>query len=263
MIAAWWYGSSFSVDVNLTDGLTHQVGLYFLDWDNAGRSEQVQVLNAAGAVLDRRTLSSFSGGQYDVWDVSGHVTFRITDLTGPNAVLGGLFFDAKGGATSSPNSASYVKTDATDERSWQGVYGAQGTDIAGAAGNVPSYAQVTLSGQQSWTWAASTTDVRALQNPAGGRVAACWYGSSFSVDVNLTDGLTHQVGLYYLDWDSGGHSERVDVLDAATGTVLDSRTVSSFSGGQYLVWNLTGHVTFRITDLTGPNAVLGGLFFDA
>ncbi len=266
-LAACWYGSAFTVDVNLTDSLTHQVGLYFLDWDNGGRSQRVDVLDAAsGAVLDSRTVSSFTGGQYLVWNLSGHVTFRVTDLTGPNAVIGGLFFDAKGGVPTPPPSstsgtAAYVKTDTTDEGTWQGVYGAQGTDIAGAAASVPSYAQVTLAGQQSWTWTGLTTDPRALQNPVGGRLAACWYGSSFTVDVNLTDGQTHQVGLYFLDWDNGGRSQRVDVLDAASGAVLDSRTVSSFTGGQYLVWNLSGHVTFRVTDLTGVNAVLSGLFF--
>jgi hypothetical protein len=30
------------------------------------------------------------------------------------------------------------------------------------------------------------------------------------------------------------------VIDAATGTVLDSRTVSGFQGGKYLSWNLSG-----------------------
>ena len=94
------------------------------------------------------------------------------------------------------------------------------------------------------------------------RVAACWYsGTSFTVDVNLIDGVTHQVALYALDWESGGRSERVDAVDPANGSVLDSRTVSSFTGGQYLVYNVTGHVQFRITTVAGVNAVLSGLFF--
>ncbi|HEV3236865.1 MAG TPA: hypothetical protein VGZ25_07740, partial [Gemmataceae bacterium] len=95
------------------------------------------------------------------------------------------------------------------------------------------------------------------------RIASTWYsGSSFTVDVKLTDGQTHQVSMYLLDWDSAGRSERVDILDAATGTVLSSQTASSFNGGKYLVWNLSGHVQIRVTSLAGPNAVLSGLFFD-
>ena len=42
-------------------------------------------------------MSSFSGGEYLVWDVSGNVTFKITKVAGVNAVLSGIFFDANGG----------------------------------------------------------------------------------------------------------------------------------------------------------------------
>ena len=81
------------------------------------------------------------------------------------------------------------------------------------------------------------------------------------MDVNLTDGQTHRLAIYFLDWDTSSRSQRVDVLDAASGTVLDSRTISSFHNGAYLVWNVTGHVQLRFTKLAGTNAVLSGLFF--
>jgi hypothetical protein len=82
------------------------------------------------------------------------------------------------------------------------------------------------------------------------------------VDVNFHDTNTHQVALYLLDWDSFyGRTERVDILDA-NNTILDSRSVSSFVNGLYLVWNLSGHVVVRITNTNPPsNAVLSGLFF--
>src|SRR5262249_7906988 len=104
---------------------------------------------------------------------------------------------------------------------------------------------------------------RALQKAAASdRIAATWYSStSFTVDINLTDGRTHRLGAYFLDWDTTSRSERVEVLDAATGSVLDTRTVSSFHNGEYLVWNLSGPVKLRITRLAGPNGVLSGLFF--
>ena len=145
------------------------------------------------------------------------------------------------------------------------LYGGQGYSVVGGTTNLPSFASVVTSGQSNWTWSASTTDPRAplTSSAAGaGRVAACWYSCpSFTVDVNLTDGVTHQVALYALDWDNNGRTERVDAVDPANGSVLDSRTVSSFTGGQYLVYNVTGHVQFRITDVAGANAVLSGLFF--
>jgi len=40
------------------------------------------------------------------------------------------------------------------------------------------------------------------------------------------------VALYLLDWDGQGRSERVDVLDAATGQVYSSQVVSEFGSGQ-------------------------------
>ena len=71
----------------------------------------------------------------------------------------------------------------------------------------------------------------------------------------------HEVALYFLDWDSTARISRVDVLDAATGTVLDTRSVANFNSGQYWIWNLSGHVTIRVTNTGGVNAVLSGLFF--
>ena len=97
-------------------------------------------------------------------------------------------------------------------------------------------------------------------------MAACWYvdgaGSSFTFDVNLTDGRVHRVSLYALDWENAGRVERVDVLDAATGAVLDSRSVSAFSGGTWMSWDLSGHVKLRVVNGAGYNAVLSALTFD-
>jgi hypothetical protein len=50
----------------------------------------------------------------------------------------------------------------------------------------------------------------------------------------------------------GGRSEKFEVLDA-NGAVLDSRVVSGFPNGHYMVWNLSGCVKIRITS-TNPNS---------
>jgi hypothetical protein len=50
-------------------------------------------------------------------------------------------------------------------------------------------------------------------------------------------------------------------LDAASGSVLDTRAVSHFTNGQYLVWDLRGHVRLRVTRTAGPSGVASGLFF--
>jgi hypothetical protein len=163
------------------------------------------------------------------------------------------------------SSAAYVGSDAATQGSWQGVYGSAGYDLATGPAALPAYAAVTPAGQQNCTWDRSAADPRALQVPGSpGRLAAVWYSNSaFTVDLNLTDGAAHRVSAYFLDYTAMGRSERVDVLDAATGAVLDTRTVSGFAGGQYLTWDLSGHVRLRVTRLAGANAVLSGLFFDS
>ena len=102
----------------------------------------------------------------------------------------------------------------------------------------------------------------AAEPVAGLRYASTLYATtSFSIDVKMYDTAVHQISLYALDWDQSGRSERIDVLDAATGKTLDSRTISSFQNGVYLSWAVRGHVHVVVTALTG-NAVVSGLFFD-
>ena len=120
-----------------------------------------------------------------------------------------------------------------------------------------------MSSVSTLTWAASTTDQRALQKMnLNDRIAARWESSSFfTVDVNFTDGQTHPVALYSVDWDGSTRIQRVDVLDGATNALLDSRTISSFNGGQYLVWNIRGWVKLLVNKVGAKTAVVSGIYF--
>jgi subtilase family serine protease len=275
-IAACWYagtssGQGFTINVNLTDGQTHQLALYLLDWDQwgGGRSEQVQLVDAnTGNVLSTQSVSNFGKGEYLVWNVSGDIQIRITSTDSfGSAVLSGLFLDP-----AATTSASFVKTDTTTQGNWQGVYGSQGYNVIGTSSSYPSYAQVSAAGNSNYVWNSSTTDPRALQDfGSSSRIAACWYagtssGQGFTINVNLTDGQTHQLALYLLDWDqwAGGRSEQVQILNASTGQVLDTESVSNFGKGEYLVWNVSGDIQIRITSTDSfGSAVLSGLFLDA
>ncbi len=119
-------------------------------------------------------------------------------------------------------------------------------------------ARSTLTGANAYTWSASTDDPRALQRPNGGRVMAAWYGPAFSIDIAIADGMSQQVALYMVDYDSPSRIQTVEAVDE-TGRILDSRTVSNFSNGSYLVWTLTGHVRLRVTSIGGVNAVVSGV----
>jgi hypothetical protein len=167
--------------------------------------------------------------------------------------------------TSATASAAFVGTDAATQGSWKGAYGADGYAIAAAAPEMapPAYAAVSVAGASEYVWSGSTTDVRAPQKPgaATDRIESAWYAGSFTIDIDIRDGQAHRVALYAADYDPHGRVEQVQVVDAATGAVLDSRTLTSFAGGEYLVWNLGGHVQLRVTNVSGPNAVVSGLFF--
>ncbi len=217
-------------------------------------------------MLDSRTLSSFGQGEYLSWTLKGNVTIRVTNLNAnSNAVVNGLFF----GNAAATSGATFLGTDTTTQGNWRTPYGGDGYDIpadtSGTDPVIPPYATLSVTGAAAAAWTTSTTDPRALQNAANnGRIASAWFGSTISFNLDITDGQEHQVALYALDYDGygGGRSERVDILDAATGSVLDSRTISSFGQGEYLSWDLTGNVIIRVTNLNAnSNAAVSGLFF--
>jgi hypothetical protein len=209
----------------------------------------------------------------------------VYDAAGASLVVSGSTFsgdavtgvsstgqDGRGGAIYNAPGANFSATDDTfagDTAQSQKGYGIDGFAVFGDNTKYPAYATVNLTSATPFAWAGSTNDARALQKSApatSDRIAACDYAaSSFSIDVNLTDGRPHVVSLYVLDFDTNNvRSERIDVITASganTGTTLDSRTVSSFSSGKYLSWVVSGHVTFKITALTS-NAVVSGVFFD-
>lgn len=169
--------------------------------------------------------------------------------------------------TASSAAATFVGTDDATRGDWKGAYGADGYRVVGDAKSYPAYAQVTNDDQEPVIWEPSTSDARALQkaNSTTDRVAATLYTeTNLTIDINLTDGEEHRVAAYVLDWDGNDiRSQRFDVLDAATGVVLDTRSVAAFSSGRYLVWRLRGHVKVRMTHtgVAGSNAVISGLFF--
>jgi len=356
LATTWFSYPSFAFQIDFTDGNSHQLSLYALDWDSQGRSETITVQNAAtNALLNTQTISKFSGGIYLVWNVAGSVKITVTSISGPNAVISGVFFDPVGtfsggsgggggsgpvtvsvtpttiglganqtqtftatvenstnqtvtwsinpnvgsinsstGAYKAPSTitaaqavtvtatstsgpfgtatvnltagalANFVTSNTTVEGTWRGTYGADGHFIAQDSTTVPSYAAFSISGDALFTWVPTTTDPRALENGANtGRLAACAFTySSMTFDVNFTDGDAHPFELYALDWDSKGRVETIRVADAASGAVLNTQTISNFSSGVYLIWNITGHVKITVTTVSGPNAVISGAFFN-
>ena len=125
---------------------------------------------------------------------------------------------------------------------------------------------MTIGGAGATTWTNLTTEVRALQKSDAGdadRIAGAWYNSdSFIINVNIKDSKAHQVALYALDFDNSGRNQTIQVIDVATGAILDSRAMSSIQGGVYAVWTVKGTVTFKVINTGSSNGVISGIFFD-
>ena len=125
---------------------------------------------------------------------------------------------------------------------------------------------MTPADKQDYTWADTSDDARALKKSAADAkdgLAACWYSENvWSIDINFTDEIEHQVAIYCLDWDTETRVMTVEVQNADGGAKLDSQTIKEFNKGQYLVWNLKGHVKLQITNGGAPNTVVSGIFFD-
>lgn len=186
----------------------------------------------------------------------GAATNSATGTTASLTVYGLL---PGGGST-----ASFVSTDPTTEGNWEGAYGSDGYLIANSTQKPPSYAVIKATNTNLYTWTSETSDKRALET-TGGRIASAWYTNTNHVmtfDINVTDGQSHNISLYLLDWDAKGRAETVQVQDAVSSAVLDSRAAVSFSNGIYFVWTISGHVKIVVTATAGPNGVVSGFFFD-
>ena len=174
------------------------------------------------------TWSNVAAGSYTI-TAKAYDTKNVSSTTSvPITVVPA----AGGGQTT----ATFVGTDTTTQGTWRGVYGLDGYVTAMDATSPPAYATVTPTGAATWEWAGVTTEVRGLQRAVGGsnRFAATFFGTTFGLDITITDGSAHQVSLYVLDWEGYGRAQTFEVRDAVTNTLLDTRTVTAFAGGQFL-----------------------------
>jgi subtilisin family serine protease len=221
------------------------------------------VSGAAMLVLSACNLSTAALKSTLLANVDSLASLAGITVTGGRLDVNKAIRSCSGGSSPPTGAAAFVKTDTTTAGTWKGVYGADGFNVVDNTASYPSYVTVTPSGISDYIWASSTADVRGLEKAsATDRIAACWYsGSSFTVDLAFKDTATHQVAVYLLDWDVLGRTQRVDILDA-NNNVLDTRSAAGYSGGEYLVWNLSGHVILRFVNTTVSfNAVLSGIFF--
>lgn len=169
---------------------------------------------------------------------------------------------------SAGSTAAFVHADTETQGNWKGVYGSTGYNVFEDLASLPSSITVTPTGKSDSTWNSNpmySKYPQALQRAESSnkRIAATWYSNtSYTIDVNITDGKHHQLALYCLDWDSFSRAETITISDAATHKILNTQHAVSFHNGIYLVWDVSGHINITITRTDGMNAVTSGIFFD-
>jgi hypothetical protein len=164
-------------------------------------------------------------------------------------------------STTATPTASFQGLDTTTQGNWQNTYNYPNVTIIGD-GAINATVTPVPSDESTYTWTTTTTAVRALENlTSTGRVAGRWAAAtSFFVDIDFTDEAVHQVAIYCLDWNEMSRAQTISVLNAATGAILNTQSVSNFTSGVYAVWSVTGHVKLQITKTAGNNAVISGVF---
>jgi hypothetical protein len=254
----------FDMNFTVSGSAPRQVAFYCVDFGARNRRQAIELLDSTGRSLTNITVSNFSEGLYVVWQVHGKVTFRVRNLGPLQAVVSGIFADAPGTAPVE-TSAQFVGTDIQTGGSWKGFYGRDGVHVVGDGLLFPAYGRFRSTGDtrlQQWT--GSTTDPAALErSTSSDRLASSWWSAtSVNLHFTFTDLLTHRISLYCLDWDALNREQRIDVIDTTSGNLLHRQTLSNFVDGAYLTWDVKTNVTVRVTPVSGPNAVISGIFFD-
>jgi hypothetical protein len=158
------------------------------------------------------------------------------------------------------------------------------TTLPTVISNPPFYAVVNLDGALQFTWNLGfpDTDVQGLFiSPTSNiRISAAYYqtytypqgGLPLLTDVNFADNLTHQLALYFVDRHHNIRTETITIVDPSTHAVLNTQTISNFSLGTYLKYNIQGHVQVQVTlvvtsqnlnnNSVADSVVMAAMFFD-
>lgn len=247
------------------DSDVHRVTFYMVDYHGDTRSGTLSVVDPfTGTQFDSIYFDEYMNGQYITIDIRNYadvlVAAEFPEQFG--VPVNGIFFDGAPPLTSNTQ-VVLAGADTTTQGDWKTKYGSDGQMIPGFLNTLPAGVTVEQS-NQTWTWNENTPDQRALNKYAqnGSRIASAWYWpGKVTFDVNIGSIQPKQVALYFLDWDNSGRVQDLTITDLADNSTLFTRRIDKFSAGQYLVFNAKG--SFRITAklVSGPNAVINGIFF--
>jgi len=86
---------TMTVAIGVDGQHAYQIALYFVDWDNHGRRQSVEMFDAKtlNLIAPVKIVNAFSGGVYLVFAYDKAVKFRFNKVRGDTVTLSGIFFD--------------------------------------------------------------------------------------------------------------------------------------------------------------------------
>jgi len=90
--AAWTNATSVTFRLDFEDEALREVAIYCLDFDGAGRAQQIDMYDATKRIATT-TISNFENGAYAVFKARGPVFFRVQKIAGPSVAVSGIFSD--------------------------------------------------------------------------------------------------------------------------------------------------------------------------
>ncbi|MGE4181225.1 MAG: hypothetical protein AB7J34_15480 [Limisphaerales bacterium] len=92
--------------------------------------------------------------------------------------------------------------------------------------------------------------------------------STTAESITIHSSKPVRLAVYCLDWDGLNRAQTVQIKDYfgsdtyIEGGVLDSRSISNFAGGVWLVWDVVGSIVLRINNASGSSGCIrSGVFF--
>jgi hypothetical protein len=265
-LAAWFnnHRAPMVFSFRFNDEKTHRVTFYMVDYKSGVRAGTLSIIDPyTGTEFGSLYFNNYKTGEYVTVDVRNYANIVVAaEYPEQYGVpINAIFFDAAP-QTGAATQATFVGLDTTTQGDWKAKYGSDGRLIAGLSSSLPTDVVVNHS-NQDWTWDTMSSEPRALNTYSDlGRVAAAWYSPGQCVfDVNINSAQPKQVALYLLDWDNSGRVEDIIVTDAATDAMLLTKRIDKFAGGKYVVFNAKGSIKVAAKSVSGPNAVVNGIFF--
>jgi Chitobiase/beta-hexosaminidase C-terminal domain/Bacterial Ig domain len=176
-------------------------------------------------------------------------------------------------------SVTFLGMDTTTLGNWRGVYGQDGFVLPDYSLNAPPYTgfgTIEINQRLLDIWSCSANHTCDPRQPnkqpysytSAERVESYYYNRMYDdFQLSTNDGATHRIALYFCDYEFYGRQVQVVAHNTSTGATLDTRLLSNYSGGVYLIYNYTGAVDFEVidnitptTDLI-PNGTISGFFW--